>query len=277
MDLEAIYASHPLRAETILARLERGGADMSRLTELQLAVDPETGLTDQNHSGGVQAVLELALASGVTASSTVVDIGCGLGGSARVLAAEFGCRVIGIEQDAGRCRDARRLTSLVRLDHLVSIQQADALAGDVTLRDADVIWGQGAWIHFPSPADFLGRWIPALAPLGRVAMADACLTRPPANRDAQKEVASLEESWGAHLATVDEWQSALEGHGCRVIHVRDVTPQAVADFAGLLTASALWPAGTASEEEKHGWRRAIEAFARGLIGSFRIVAARSAV
>src|SRR4029077_15305701 len=149
MDLDAIYSSHPLRAETILARLGRAGTDLKRLTELQLAVDPETELTDQNHSGGMQSVLELALAAGVTAASTVVDIGCGLGGSARVLAAEFGCRVIGIERDIARCRDARRLTSLVHLDHLVSIQQADALAGDVRLRDADVIWGQGAWIHFP--------------------------------------------------------------------------------------------------------------------------------
>ena len=277
MDLDAIYASHPLRAETILARLERTGADLQRVTELQLAVDPETGLTDQNHSGGVQAVLELAVASGVTAASTVVDIGCGLGGSARVLAAELRCRVIGIERDAGRCRDARRLTALVHLDHLVSIRQEDALAGDMTLRDVDVLWGQGAWIHFPSPADFLARWIPALGPMGRVAMADACLTRRPASRDEEQEVARLEESWGAHLSTLDEWRCALESHGCRAVHVRDVTPQAIADFADLLAVSALWPAGTASDAEKQGWVRGLEALTRGLIRSFRIVAARSAV
>jgi len=277
MDLDAIYASHPLRGETILARLERAGADLTRLTELQLAVDPETGLTDQNHSGGVESVLELAIAAGVTASTTVVDIGCGLGGPARVLAVVVGCPVIGIERDESRCRDARRLTALVKLDHRVSIRHEDALAGDVTLREVDVLWGQGAWIHFPSPADFLARWIPALVEGGRVAMADAFLARPPAGRDEEAIVAKLEDSWGARLTTVDEWRCSLESHGCRVVHVRDVTARAIADFSNLLAVSPHWPAGTASDDEKQGWARALEAFARGVIGSFRIVATRTAV
>ena len=277
MDLDAIYASHPLRAETILARLERTGADLTRLTEMQLAVDPETGLTDQNHSGGVQSVVELALTAGVTQSSTVVDIGCGLGGTARVLAAEFGCHVTGIESDAARCRDARRLTTLVHLEHLVSIRQADALAGDATLRDVDVIWGQDAWIHFPSPADFLARWVPALRREGRVAMADQFLMRRPATPDEETSIANLEDSWGAHLTTVDEWRCALEKHGCRVVHVRDVTALATADFVTLSKVSALWPEGTASDAERQGWARALEAFTSGLVGSFRIVATRTAV
>ena len=277
MDLDAIYSLHPLRAETILARLERTGADLSRLTELQLAVDPETELTDQNHSGGVQSVLELALAAGVTASSTVVDIGCGLGGSARVLAALIGCRVIGIERDESRYRDARRLTALVTLDPRVSIRHEDALTGGVTLRDVDVLWGQDAWIHFPSPADFLARWIPALGARGRVAMVDAFLVRRPAGGDEEGLLAELEDLWGAHLTTVEAWRCAFETHGCRVVHVRDVTVRTIADFSNLVTVSSIWPEGTASDAEKQGWARALEAFARGLLGSFRIVAARTAV
>jgi len=277
MDLDAIYSVHPLRAETILARLDRTGADLTRLTELQLAVDPHTELTDQNHSGGIQAVFELALAAAVTATSTIVDIGCGLGGSARVLAAEFGCHVIGIERDIARCRDARQLTTLVKLDHLVSIHQEDALVADVALRDVDVLWGQGAWIHFPSPADFLARWVPALAVGGRVALADVFLTRCPANGDEQALVAALDDSWGAHLTTVDEWRGALETQGCRVTHQRDVTQQAVADFSSLLTVSASWPEGTATDAERQSWAHALEAFARGVIRSYRLVATRTAV
>jgi protein-L-isoaspartate O-methyltransferase len=277
MDLDAIYSSHPLRAETILARLARAAVDVTRLTELQLAVDPETEITDQNHSGGMQAVLELGLAAAVTASSLVVDIGCGLGGSARVLASEFGCRVIGIERDSARCRDARQLTALVRLDHLVTIEQEDALRTDVTLRDVDVLWGQGAWIHFPSPADFLARWVPALRARGRIAIADAFLARYPANRDEEVLVAALEESWGAHMTTVDQWRCALETNGCRLVHLRDVTARAVADFASFLAVSAAWPQGTVTERERHGWIRAREALECGVVGSYRLVATRTAV
>ena len=274
MDLDSIYASHPLRADTILGRLERAGADLTRLTEWHFAVDPETELTDQNHSGGVQAVLELALASNITKSSTVVDVGAGIGGPARILAAAFGCKVLAIERDAGRCRDARELTERVRLAPLVSIRHADALTDAVDVRDADVLWGQGAWVHFPSPSDFLARWIPALAVGGRVAMADAFLLRRPADRAEEVLVTALEESWGAHLAPLDTWRTALERQGCHVLHTRDVTARAAADCSMLLTVSTRWPEGTVTAAERQGWERALAAIGRGIVGSFRVVAAR---
>ena len=274
MDLDSIYASHPLRAETILGRLERAGADLTRLTAWHLAVDPETELTDQNHSGGVQAVLELAVASNITRSSSVVDVGAGIGGPARILAAAFGCRVLAIERDAGRCRDASELTERVRLASLVSIRHADALTDSVDVSDADVLWGQGAWVHFPSASDFLARWVPALAVGGRVAMADAFLVRRPADRAEEELVTALEESWGAHLAPLETWRTALERQGCRVVHTRDVTARAAADVSMLLSVSTRWPEGTVTDAERQGWERALAAVGRGIVGSFRVVAAR---
>ena len=277
MDLDSIYAAHPLRAATILQRLERAGENVSTLTELQLAVDPETELTDQNHTGGIDSVRELAHAAGVTQSSLVVDVGCGLGGSARVLAAEFGCHVIGIERDAARCSDARRLTALVGLDHLVTIRHQDALAGDIMVRDVDVLWGQGAWIHFDSPGDFLARWIPALRRGGHVAVADAFLTREAAGAEEEGLIAGLESSWAAHLISVDDWRRTLERQGCSIIYKRDVTGRAIRDFNRLMTVSSRWPQEIASAAEKRSWQRAVAAFERGLVGSFQIVAVRLAV
>ena len=277
MDLDSIYAAHPLRAATILERLERDGQNLSTVTELQLAVDAETELTDQNHSGGIESVRELAHAAGVTRSSVVVDVGCGLGGSARVLAAEFGCRVIGIERDASRCDDARQLTALVGLDHLVAIHHQDALAGDIKVGDVDVLWGQGAWIHFDSPGDFLARWIPALRPDGHVAMADAFLMREAAEGEEETLVAGLESSWAAHLTPLDGWRRALERQGCSIIHKRDVTGRAIDDFKRLMAVSSRWPQGIVSTAEKTSWQRAIAALEEGLVGSFQVIAVRLAV
>src|ERR1041384_4775319 len=265
MDLDSIYAAHPLRAATILQRLERDGQALSTVTELQLAIDLETELTDQNHSGGVESVRELAHAAGVTPSSVVLDVGGGLGGSARVLAAEFGCHVIGIERDAARCNDARQLTALVGLDHLVAIHHQDALAGEIPVHDVDVLWGQGAWIHVDAPGDFLARWIPRLRPGGHVAVADAFLTREAARDEEQALVASLESSWAAHLTALDEWRRALERQGCSIICKRDVTGRAIDDFKRLLTVSSRWPHGIVSAAEQTGWQHAIAAFERGLI------------
>ena len=277
MDLDSIYAEHPLRAATILQRLERAGESFSTLTELQLAVDPETELTDQNHSGGIGSVRELAQAAGVTPSSVVVDVGCGLGGSARVLAAEFGCHVIGIERDAARCNDARQLTALVGLDHLVTIHHQDALAGDIPVHDVDVLWGQGAWVHFDSADHFLARWIPTLRPGGHVALADAFLMREPAGREAEALVADLESSWAAHLRTTDDWRRALAGQGCSIIDKRDVTVRAIQDFRRLIAVSSRWPRGIVSTAEKTSWQSAVAAFEQGVVGSFQLVAVRLAV
>src|SRR5690348_5281921 len=52
---------------------------------------------DQFHTRGLAATRELAELAGITAGTSVLDVGSGLGGPARVLAAEFGCRVTGVD------------------------------------------------------------------------------------------------------------------------------------------------------------------------------------
>src|SRR6187549_4175318 len=52
---------------------------------------------DQFHTGGLVATQALAEALGMERGSTLLDIGSGLGGSARFLAATYGCQVTGID------------------------------------------------------------------------------------------------------------------------------------------------------------------------------------
>ena len=52
-----IYATHPLREETILARIARQRGTLEGATELDLAHDSLTEITDQNHVGGVASVI----------------------------------------------------------------------------------------------------------------------------------------------------------------------------------------------------------------------------
>src|ERR1700756_5431297 len=67
------------------------GPEDQRLTPQQLA-----GL-DQFHTRGHAATLELAKLAGVTAATTVLDIGSGIGGPARVLADTYGCQITGVD------------------------------------------------------------------------------------------------------------------------------------------------------------------------------------
>src|SRR5580700_10209037 len=52
---------------------------------------------DQFHTRGILATAELAGAAGLEPSSRVLDLGCGIGGPARYLAATFGCKVTGVD------------------------------------------------------------------------------------------------------------------------------------------------------------------------------------
>jgi predicted O-methyltransferase YrrM len=272
VSLDAIYASHPLNERTLLARIERQGLPLGGLNEWSLAIDPDTGITDQNHPGGVEAVLTLAVAAKVCVTSTVVDVGADLGGPARVLAQAFGCSVVGIEQDQNRYEAALRLTERVGLASRVTFLRHDALSGTAGLENIDVLWGQSAWVHFPNPEAFLDLWIPTIRLGGRVVMSDAFLLRKPSGSEELHVVRSLENLWGAHLLPIDRWQSGLEARRCAVMHVRDHTSEARAHFRNCLSVSSKWPNGTVTAAETHSWLCADEALERGLIGTRQLIA-----
>jgi protein-L-isoaspartate O-methyltransferase len=272
ISLDAIYASHPLNERTLLARTERQGIPLAGLNEWSLAIDPDTGITDQNHPGGVEAVLTLAVAAKVCVTSTVVDVGAGLGGPARVLAQAFGCSVVGIEQDQSRYEAAVRLTERVGLASRVTFLKHDALSGTAGLENIDVLWGQSAWVHFPNPEAFLDLWIPTVRPRGRVVMSDAFLLREPSDSEELHVVRSLEKFWGAHILPIDRWQSALETRRCAVMQVHDHTSEARAHFRNCLSVSSKWPNGTVTAAETRSWLCAGEALERRLIGTRQLIA-----
>jgi predicted O-methyltransferase YrrM len=274
MDLDAIYSSHPISERNIRARLERQNIPTTGLDEWSLAIDPGTDLSDQNHPGGVQSVLALGIAARISSASIVVDVGAGIGGSARVLAQAFGCSVFGIERDRHRCDEANRLTALVRLSDRVTFLELDALSATTDIRNADVLWGQSAWAHFPSPEAFLDRWLPAVRATGRVAMADAFLLREPVDGDEIRIMRELQASWAVHLVPLERWRRALETSGCDVIHVHDRSEEARAHFKGVLAVSAVWPEGTVTKSEKESWVLAGLALDRGLLAMYDLVAVR---
>ena len=80
---------------THLDRIERGLAAMGIAPGA--AVRPEQLFAlDQWHYHGTEAIAAAASTLGLTAASHVLDIGSGVGGPARFLAATYGCRVTGV-------------------------------------------------------------------------------------------------------------------------------------------------------------------------------------
>ena len=95
------------RLKTALTAL---GPSDQRLTPQQLAA------LDQFHTRGLAATVELATLAEITADSSVLDVGAGVGGPARFLAASCGCRHRRRRGGPGCRRGRRRAGALCRGD-----------------------------------------------------------------------------------------------------------------------------------------------------------------
>src|SRR5215468_3359742 len=89
------------RLKTALATL---GPEDRQLAPRQLAA------LDQFHTRGLAATAELGKLAGITAEMSVLDVGSGIGGPARFLAATCGCQVTGVDLSAPFVDAARYLT-----------------------------------------------------------------------------------------------------------------------------------------------------------------------
>jgi SAM-dependent methyltransferase len=81
---------------------------------------------DQFHVGGLEATQELARLFSPSRGSYVLDIGSGLGGPSRYLAANYGCRIIGIDITEEYCRIASVLAARMGLEDRVEYRCGDA-------------------------------------------------------------------------------------------------------------------------------------------------------
>jgi sarcosine/dimethylglycine N-methyltransferase len=108
--------------ERLKTALSAFGPEHQRLTPQHL------GVLDQFHTRGLAATAELAKLAGITADASVLDVGSGVGGPARFLAATYGCRVTGIDLSKPFVEAARYLTERTGQSGHVSFQCASALA-----------------------------------------------------------------------------------------------------------------------------------------------------
>lgn len=108
--------------ERLKAALAVFGPDEQQLMPEQLAA------LDQFHTRGLAATAELAKLAGIAAGMSVLDVGSGLGGPARFLAATYGCRVTGVDLSEPFIEAAAYLTERTGLSALVSFETASALS-----------------------------------------------------------------------------------------------------------------------------------------------------
>ena len=104
---------------------------------------------DQYHYFGADAVHEAIAALGLGEQDQVLDLGSGIGGPARVLAAGSGCRVTALELQADLHATARTLTKRCGLHHRVEHLNGNFLDSVVAHGQFDAVVSWLVFLHIP--------------------------------------------------------------------------------------------------------------------------------
>jgi MPBQ/MSBQ methyltransferase len=102
--------------------------------------------------------------------SRLLDVGCGIGGSARILARDYGFEVLGISSSPAQIARARTLTP-PELNHC-RFAVMDALALDLPNGSFDAVWSVEAGPHMPDKQRYADELLRVLRPGGHLAVAD---------------------------------------------------------------------------------------------------------
>ncbi len=208
------YDTHPINEQQILEKLEADGIDLGTLNEDILQN------YDMDHYDGVEATDILARSARIDGARHVLDVASGMGGPARYLAHNYGCRVTGIDLTTSRVESAARLTDLCGLSDRVSFRAANALENPFEDQYFDVVIGQEAWCHIPDKRRLIGECARVTKVGGRIAFTDIL------ERDGLSAAARDELGQGmgyAELGTLSEYQDLLTAAGCVVEDVEDLS------------------------------------------------------
>lgn len=117
---------------------------------------------------------ELLAWAGIQHPQTILDVGCGIGGSSLYLAQKYNAKVTGITLSPVQASRAKERALAVNLSQQTSFQVADALNMPFADASFDFVWSMESGEHMPDKVKFLQECYRVLKPGGTFLMATWC-------------------------------------------------------------------------------------------------------
>ena len=155
-------------AERVLAALRAAGGPEAPVTPEALAP------LDHFHGRGVLATEELVALLQPQPGEHILDIGCGIGGPARWIAAKCGVHVTGVDLTPEFCAAAEALTAACGIGDRVRIIEGSALALPLPDAGFDRAYSQNVVMNIADKRGFYREAFRVLRPGGVLALANVC-------------------------------------------------------------------------------------------------------
>ena len=210
----------------LLARIEEGLGKIGKSPETVVLDD--LGAVDEFHTRGPAATSELIALLNAGPGTHVLDVGSGLGGPARRLAAATGCRVTGIDLSADYCAVGTELTKWLGLTDQVKLTQGDGTqAADTADGPYDAAWSIHVGMNVRDKPAFYAGIAKALKPGAPFVIYDVLSNGGGGIHFPVPWAKSPESSF---VATLDEMKGHLAGAGFEVLQTNDQTAESLAFF-----------------------------------------------
>jgi phosphoethanolamine N-methyltransferase len=168
--------------------------------------------------GGARCATRLIQKLDLPAGARVLDVGCGLGGSAFLMAKEFDLYVDAIDLSENMLTLARERLVQTGLEDRVHLKHQDCL--ELCAQDYyDAVYSRDVFLHVDDKQQLFSTLYTALKPSGKLLFTDYCCDEKPW----QSDFSAYVESRGYQLCTVSDYRKLLEAAGFEVIEAIDRT------------------------------------------------------
>jgi tocopherol O-methyltransferase len=140
--------------------------------------DPDSDVQLSDHRAAqirmVEESLRFASLSDDKKPKSIVDVGCGIGGSSRYLARKYGAQCKGITLSPVQAQRAQALADAQGLGDKASFQVADALNQPFPDGSFDLVWSMESGEHMPDKAKFVSELVRVAAPGATIIIVTWC-------------------------------------------------------------------------------------------------------
>jgi len=195
----------------------RDGIEAIGKTPSTVTVD-DLAPVEEFHIGGRQASEEFVDQMGLAATHHTLDVGCGVGGTARFVVDRYGCRVTGIDLTPEFVETGRILCDWVRMADRIDLRLGDALDMPFPEATFDAAIMLHVGMNIPDKKRLCAEVARALKPGGRFGIYDITRTGDGA--------LSYPVPWAASpdtdaLAPAEDYREALESAGFEITATRN--------------------------------------------------------